>query len=746
MCYQRPLIVLLMVVGLGMMAACLQASELNEVSPVTDRVVQLCFIDGKAFWNELGQSNAGAYLEAVPLDVKKAAAAENYTLSSSDDPAFAKGLHPQKVGRKTKPRDTMSSGAMQFEHWIYLVLPQAMRDGGHYTVNVGDVSTGAKSLNFVFDTKHARSEVVHVNEVGYVPTAETKRALLSMWMGDLGGLGLDDYVKGQFHVVDAKTGKAVYSGKPTLRKRDKDTGGSPDSGSADEASHFRTDVWECDFSVVRTPGEYVLAMDRVGCSFPFRIDADIYRQAFITSARGVYHQRCGIALKEPYTTYTRGECHRAPKICTSVRYMDHAYSEGLGKDKPKPTGEVRDIWGGYHDAGDWDREGWHPSIPDPLTLVYFIAPQKFKAGELNIPESGNGLPDILNEAQWGVDYYKRLQWPDGGVSVGQYAAGGCKPGTNSATDPMQWYFYAPEPLASFKYAAAACHLAMALEKADKKDLGAPYIKSARLAYDFAKANYHEGDEAKCRDSRLHASAALYQATGEAAFQEAFKKDLLIKTPTDALNDWWSRDQTWGVWTYVLTDRPNIDKVLKKMLIQATTHWADVEYIETAKKRTERMAYPWSWGMSWGHGTLPGNMPLIVAHTVSGDKKYLTAQQINCDNSLGTNPLNMSWVTGLGGRSPKEILLIDSWYMNKPDPVPGMSIAGPFKNVPADTKGAAGDWNWVVAYSHKRVYPSVEQWPLLELFFNNRNCPCPNEPMTGTNAMTAASFGYLCKDQ
>jgi hypothetical protein len=51
-------------------------------------------------------------------------------------------------------------------------------------------------------------------------------------------------------------------------------------------------------------------------------------------------------------------------------------------------------------------------------LAYELAPQKFRDGELNIPESGNGIPDIVDEAKWGVDFYKRIQRPDGGVSVG----------------------------------------------------------------------------------------------------------------------------------------------------------------------------------------------------------------------------------------------------------------------------------------------------------------------------------------
>jgi hypothetical protein len=58
------------------------------------------------------------------------------------------------------------------------------------------------------------------------------------------------------------------------------------------------------------------------------------------------------------------------------------------------------VWGGWHDAGDWDREDWHPTVSNELLLTYELAPHKFRDGELNIPESGNGIPDIVDEARW----------------------------------------------------------------------------------------------------------------------------------------------------------------------------------------------------------------------------------------------------------------------------------------------------------------------------------------------------------
>ena len=71
------------------------------------------------------------------------------------------------------------------------------------------------------------------------------------------------------------------------------------------------------------------------------------------------------------------------------------------------------LWGWYHDAGDWDGHSHHSIVPRYLLLAYELAPQNLIDGELNIPESGNDLPDILDEAAWLIQYYRRsrrLTW------------------------------------------------------------------------------------------------------------------------------------------------------------------------------------------------------------------------------------------------------------------------------------------------------------------------------------------------
>ncbi|MCB1135851.1 MAG: glycoside hydrolase family 9 protein, partial [Chlamydiia bacterium] len=74
--------------------------------------------------------------------------------------------------------------------------------------------------------------------------------------------------------------------------------------------------------------------------------------------------------------------------------------------------EHADHQGGWHDAADWDRRTQHLTCVLDLLNAYEIAPQKFLDGQLNIPESGNGIPDILDEAEYGLRVWLKSQNAD----------------------------------------------------------------------------------------------------------------------------------------------------------------------------------------------------------------------------------------------------------------------------------------------------------------------------------------------
>jgi len=708
------------------LAAMAAASELREVSPVTDRVLMLTFVDGRAFAPTLG-NGANGRVETEALDVAKASSPQSYSVTSADDPAFAAPVAPVRVGRKTKAVDSARvekyKAAVVLGHWVYLELPHSIRAGCSYTIAAPGLAANAEKVTLALDLRRTRSESIHVNQLGYAPAAPAKYAYLSAWMGDLGSASFDHYAARAFHVMDAETGQSVFSGRPALRRR------APGQDDNQRSDHAGADVWEMDFSTLRQPGRYVLSVEGLGCSFPFTVAEDVYRSAFVTVARALYHQRCGVELKAPFTQWGRPRCHHSddkPVMASNCNIED---GRNAFKDLPAmATGERKPFWGGYHDAGDWDRHFGHLRVADCLLLIYELAPARFSDGELNIPESGNGVADIVDEARWVVDFFGRMQDTDGGVRGGIESSRHPVTGEASWTDSLPLFAYAKDTTTTLLFAATASRLARCLG-AD----GAAYLDAARRAWGYALA--HGAAEESRQDARAYAAAELYKTTGEAAFQDAFKTALRIPTEKTSLVKWKEYDQTWPVWTYTTTAQPSVDKALQQRLRAAALSWADKVCVSTAERRACRYGYDWFRPVRFGAATTPDTLPLIIAHHLTGDARYMAAQYTTCDYMLGGNPLNMTWVTGLGARSPRRVMQIDSWYSGQPGPVPGIVPYGPVTR---------SNEKWTLRGGLDTVYPKLKQWPEHELWFEMEFDPSQAEfTVHGTLAPAVAAYGYLC---
>jgi len=716
----------------------LHGEEQFELGVIDAYTVVVHVIDGSISYGSADSPDDE--LTKVSVDLQKAASPTSWSVSSPDDDRFRRAKTPVKVGRKSKGRDFVTSKSWKYEHltehWVYLVLDVPLKAGVEYTLDVEGVFAKKMEHTFNFSVNATRSEALHVNQIGYLPSA-AKFGYLSAWLGDLGPWKFAPAEKAQFHLVKKEGGEAVFSGKPKLRKA---ADGPPDSMPANLGTFARADVWECDFSTFSEPGEFVLTMDGVGCSFPFRIGKDIYRQPFITTARALYHQRSGTALTAPFTNRTRGVAHRGPKKQTTHRYLDRAFSDGNRDAVKLATGELRDVWGGWHDAGDWDQEGWHFETANTLLLAVELAPQRSLDGELNIPESGNGIPDVVDEARWAVDFWKRLQRPDGGVSVGSFADSFPRKGEYSVTDTLQWFLYAEDPQASLRYAALAARLAHVLRLVNKEDLASEYVESSRQAWTWAAANLHDGDEDKIRDDRAHAAASLFRVTGEAAFLTAFKKDNAIQSDNTPITEWKKHDQRWAAWTIALTDRNELPSDLRKTICGAVLRSAEAEGIETVEKRAFRTAGNMYRPQLMGGATVPEVRSLAIAYKLTGEAKYMNAITTTCDYTLGGNPLNTTWITGLGARSPANSCHADAWHSPPGTPIPGIVLLGPYQYEGPPDKNSGP---WSPKFLHGTTYPDAKLWPPHELYMDSRSCPPMNEFTVGTIAETVFALGMMC---
>lgn len=718
--------------------------DLRGVSPITDRIVMVELTDAKVTkWPTLGNGSDGEIRYRL-VDLERAVRPDSYRITSPDDRAYSHGLRPVRVGRKSKGADFVNTPggiAWTMRHMLYLELPRPMAPGKSYSFALDGLASTRKAVTMRFRPREVRSETIHINQVGYRPDAPAKYAYLSHWAGDLGPIPLDAYATRTFAVVDAVTGRIVLTGKPRLRKR---VGGPPDTSRTEEARNYvGADLWELDFSALRRPGEYYIAVERLGRSFPFRIASDIYRQPYVTTARALYHQRDGVEIEAAHSDHPRPACHHPAKTgtvfrATTARYMDQPHSDGWPEADEHLTGETRAIWGGYHDAGDWDREGGHINVPAHLLMAYEFAPANFRDGDLNIPESGNGIPDIVDEALWGLDFWRRLQRADGGVSVGTFASSWPKTGETCWTDTLKWYVYAEEPAMSYRYAAVAMQAAYVLRTMGMADRARDYSDSAQRAYSWAGRNLREDDEAKVRDDRQRAAAWFFKTLGDTQYQDQFRRDLKVTREGIPLFEWERHDQRFAIYAYLTTDGAKIERDLEAMLRRALLRWADEEFVETAEARGLRNGYRFDTPMWWGAAAHPRVIPLMVAHHLTRDPKYMKPYFTALDFTFGTNPLNMTWVTGLGARSPRQVMNINSWYSAPGKPVPGLLPMGPYRY---ETGDPPGPWDPRFAAA-KTAYPHPRLWPPYELWFEIRQTPATNEYVVESSAEAAAAFGYV----
>ncbi len=767
------------------------ASDLVALQPLTDRILLLHFNDGHVEHHRRGEPRSAEKVVSDPLDVTAASRPETYAVASPDDPAYRERRTPQSVGRKSKGTDFAwfvdkweNGRAVNTrpdhtqEHWLYLELPSPMQPGRSYRLSTGYLARNGTNWTLTFDIARARSEAVHVNTLGYVPGAPEKYGYVYHWRGDRGSLDFKTGEGRAFHLVETNTGASMFDGQVRFRMAKTNAETFHLSDSPPFGNFLGADVWECDFSAFNRPGHYVLAVEGVGCSWPFRLDQDVYRPAFVTVTRALYHNRSGIALSQPFTEFARPAPHH-PKLTpgfagklryTRVRWQEWGSEGGDAKklmaDSP---GALDDTWGWYQDAGDWDSYYTHLRVAQELLLVYEMGPGKFRDGELNIPESGNGVPDILDEAAWLPRFCQRLRaelrakgWGAGGVGLRVAGdafgsdegttADGQKIGRGSWEDTDRiWMVSGEDSWSTYRYAGAAAHLAYAYQLAGvKRDpAGVDWRQEAREAYTWAQSHTRPGDEtAMCgslRHPRAYAAACLFRLTGEEAYQSQFVADTQWIKPDTLLQE----EARYGPFVYALgggasTRRPELLERLRSAIL----HTADEVLLASAAKRALRWGGDFFMPMLVGQQTTPLVLEGAVACTLTRSSepershRYLAALYTTCDYFLGCNSLNQTWVTGLGPRYPTQIFHMDAWYNGKGRFHPGLIPYSPWRK-----ERDLGNGPWDAAWPHATLHPGIDVWPGNERWFSNRCSPMGSEFTIHQNIGPAAAiFGFLCAEE
>src|ERR1700730_8651208 len=187
-----------------------------------------------------------------------------------------------------------------------------------------------------------------------------------------------------------------------------------------QSAYSSTRTRIADFSSLTTKGSFVVFIEGVGHSYVFEISDDANRKAAVATLKGYYYQRASMPLEEKYA----GKWHRSAGHPDSIVYI---HSSAASKERPEGT--IISSSGGWYDAGDYNKYIVNSGITmGTLLSAYEDFPDYFKQLNTNIPESGNTVPDILDEVIYNLRWMLTMQDP--------YDAGVYNKCTNAAFDGM----------------------------------------------------------------------------------------------------------------------------------------------------------------------------------------------------------------------------------------------------------------------------------------------------------------------
>jgi endoglucanase len=516
---------------------------------------------------------------------------------------------------------------------------------------------------------------IKVDQVGYLNTS-AKVALVA-----------SNTAATKFTVNNAKDGAVVFSGSLTAPLED------PDSGDSVQAA---------DFSRFVRPGTYYVDVPGVGRSWDFEIGPDVYAKTWRLAMRSYYGQRCGIAvdMAPDFPGYKHDACH-----------LEGAYHASSGKTGPHVSK------GGWHDAGDYGRYVVNSGITTGTLLwTYEMFGPRVKSVNLNIPESGNNVPDILNEIKWNLDWMLSMQDDDGGVWHKQTSEKFCD-------------FIMPEKdkLVSFvigtgkdpfKSSCATGDFAAVMAIAGRvyehynPAFAARCLRAARQAWawlgKYPNVTFNNppgvgtggyGDR-NCADERLWAAAELFRSTGDQEYRRyfldhyaEFRKSI---GPTDPPS--WANVGALALWTYAMGKggdavAANASSRKKRsgsskptpageeaVAVNAIRH-DSIAAADEIVTRTASNGYRISMTTRdyiWGSNAVVANygMQLLVADALTHNPRYRETAIENLHYLLGRNTFSLSFVTRVGANPFRHPHHRPSGADDNPEPWPGLLSGGP----------------------------------------------------------------------
>ena len=505
------------------------------------------------------------------------------------------------------------------------------------------------------------TDAIRLNQVGFYPGAPKAAFVV--------GAAADT-----FYVVTADLQDTVFTGLLGPRRA---TALSSDTTRA------------ADFSALRTPGEYVDLVPGLGASYRFAIRPRVLEELARGALKAFYFQRASLALEPRYAgRWSRAAGHPDTQV------LVHPSAASAGR----PAGTVISAPGGWYDAGDYNKYIVNSGITVATLLsLYEDFPAYVRTLDVDIPESGHGVPDLVQEALWNLRWMLTMQDPsDGGVY-------------HKLTEPRFEGFVSPAEARSPRYVvqkstAAALDFAAVMAQASRvvgsfesrlPGLADSALTAAVHAWSWARhhADVFYDQERLNQQFEPHIETGTYgdrdvrdefiwAATelGVTTRQDSFFTAVPVFPDSSAPLPNWRQVRTLAYYTLarfraglppaVAGDRARLERTL-------------VRAADDLMQLASRTAYGTLMGgraadFIWGSNSVAANqgIALVVAYRLTGDPSYLRHALSNLDYLLGRNATGYSFVTGLGSRTPLHPHHRPSAADGIDAPVPGLLVGGP----------------------------------------------------------------------
>ena len=638
---------------------------------------------------------------------------------SSDFAVTANGqaIPVATVGFKRRPLYAPMSGYdLRVEDSIYLELAAPITANQTVQVLNPGGALWAANMQFVAAANPLRfNPAIHVNQEGYLPRY-SKQAMVGYYAGSLGETPIP--TNGGFELVDAVTGVQVFQGSLTPRQ---------DTGFEYTPTPYQQ-VYQADFSSFSTPGQYRLVIPGMGGSMPFRIDEGIGMCFARAYALGLYHQRCGMNLGLPYTRFAHAACHTNPAgvIMPSSSFgfswtTISNYAVTLNLNNP-PQGApfltspredlfpfvnqgTVDVSGGHHDAGDYSKY-----TINSASLVHYLMfevdslPGVAALDNLGIPESGDGISDVMQEAKWESDFLAKMQDADGGFYFLVYPTD--REYESNVTpedgDPQVVWPKTTSVTAAAVAALAQC-ASSPLFKKTYPATAALYLQKAQLGWNFltnaiakhGRSNVYQkitayGDDFADNDEMAWAACQMFLATGDTNAHGMLLSWFDPSNPATWRWGWWHMSESYGNCIRSYAFAAQSGRVASARQLNAAFLSECTNEIATAGNDVLAWSQQSAYGTSFPPATKAVRsagwyfsadqaFDMTVAYQLNPNPQYLSALLANMNYEGGCNPLNVCYITGLGWKRQHGI--VSQWELNDTRALPPSGL--PIGNIQSD---------------------------------------------------------------